>query len=230
MLAAVVLAVTLAACSSDKPPPGLVPVDQVPESASVLPRLSVQQSDVPEGFTVGLYPDGDRVEQQVTLDLCSANYPSEQLRVARRQVGVIDTQDRLVFSTEAVGYQNAAATAQAFRELRDAQAQCPSGFVQSPGGGEPLRTIFSPAPDRNWAPPPAGVDRLAFHMLLSDQQGRIGETAAVYMRRGKILLGLYFFFTPDAPPVTVAGQTRVDGVVAHFADRLADLPKSAIED
>jgi hypothetical protein len=226
LAAGVVVALVLTACSSSNtkvsPPSATTPTGS---NAGALPSLSVQPTDVPNTFTVVLYPQGDQVQGQVTLDLCDANYPSEKLRVARRQVAVGDEQQQLVLSTEAVAYQSAAATQQAFSELRSAAAKCPNDFVPSPSAGVPLKTVFNPPPDGNWPAVP-NVDRLAFDMNVSDQQGNTNHTTAVYLRRGRILLGVYFFFVPNEDIPAVDGQTTVQGIVNVFATRLSKLPAS----
>ena len=194
-----------------------------------LPQISVQPADVTSNFAVGLYPDGDKTvgDGTQTLDLCDGNFPSEALRIARRQTAVVDGSQQLIFSTEAVAYRNAAATAQVFTELRDAQARCPAGFVASQPGGEPLMTVFNPAPDTTWAATPS-VDRLAFDYFTANQQGQAARTAAVFLKRGRILLGVYMFVVPDQPPPTIAGQTTVEGIVGVFATRLSQLPASIV--
>lgn len=222
--AAVVASLLLAACSSSGPPK----IQSTPggtNNSAALPALSVQPSDVPSTFDVVLYPQGDQVQGQVTLDLCDATYPSEKLRIARRQVAVGDQQQQLVLSTEAVAYQSTSATQQAFSELRSAVAKCPNDFVQSPSAGVPLKTTFNPPPDGTWAQVP-NVERLAFDMTVTDQQGNANHTTAVYLRRGRILLGVYFFFVPDEAIPSVDGQTTVDGIVNVFATRLGRLPSS----
>jgi hypothetical protein len=144
----------------------------------------VQQSDVPSGYTVVVIADGNKVDGTVTLDLCDASFPSEKLRTARRQVAVADGQLQNRFSTEAVLYESPGATEQAFAELRDAQAHCPPTY-QAPANSDaiPLKTTFNPPPDTRW-PETTGVDRLAFDITLSDQQGRSFHTVAVYLRAG----------------------------------------------
>jgi hypothetical protein len=218
------LFVALMSCSSDNPLSRV----QGEGKPSVLAQLSVQQPDVPDTFTVTVFPGGARVQDEVTLDLCGASYPSERLRVARRQVGVVDGQQRLVLSTEAVAYRSGADTAQAFSELRAARASCPAGFRSSPGSAETFKTTFNPPPDTSWAPPPAGVERLGFDFVLTDEEGNTWPGAAVYLRRGRILLSVYLFRQPDSPMPEVDGQTTLDGIVGVFATRLSQLPANIV--
>ena len=229
---AIVLVVALAAtaCGTSGPPKiNSAPGTANDENSAALPRLSVHQADVPNTLSVVLYPDGDKVVNQVTLDLCDATYPSEALRIARRQTAVVDVDQNLVFSTEAVGYRSEAATAQAFTELRSAQTNCPTDFVPSQAaGGAALRTLFNPTPDRGWAAPPPGIERLVFDMLVVDEQGRGARTAAIYLRRGRILLGLYYYLLPNQPLPAIEGQTTVEGITNVFAARLGALSPKVV--
>ncbi|MGH9223191.1 MAG: hypothetical protein ACRD2W_05275 [Acidimicrobiales bacterium] len=221
LLVVAVLAAT--ACGTDNPLERTIPTTPGNNPAA-LPTLSVKQEDVPHDFIVSLWPNGDRVEGEVTLNMCSATYPSEALRIARRQTAVFDTQERLVLSTEAVAYQTPAATAQVFQELRDAQTNCPKGFMQPPNG-DPTRIIFGPTPDRDWPAVP-NVERLVFDYIEMNEDGAIGRAALVFLRRGRILLGIYVYFQPDAPPPTVNGAETVDAVTNVFATRLSELPQN----
>jgi hypothetical protein len=99
---------------------------------AIVDRATIQTGDL-SGYTVFTFPgDGDDVDGQVTLDFCDARYPSEALRTARNQVAVHDDDEprsyAIVLSMEAVMYRDAAATEQAFRELRAARLSCSVGF------------------------------------------------------------------------------------------------------
>ncbi len=194
---------------------------------ALVQSLGVQQADVPSGNTVLLIANGDKVEGAVTLDLCSADFPSEELRTARRQVAVADSQLQTRLSTEAVLYKNPAATQQVFDELRDVRARCPDTFV-APANSDvvPIKTTFNPPPDTRWPQTP-GVDRLAFDLTLTDTEGRSTRTVAVYLRRGRVLLGVYFP-RPDQPPLRIAGNITMQTIVQAFAERLKRLPASAV--
>lgn len=227
----------MASCSSSSTGKGIATsttVSSLPPSGSPsagtdlqteLQHLGVQPSDAP-GYFVHLYAHGDQVAGQVTLDLCAGIFPSEALRVGRYQVGVAQSeQSRLLFSTEAVAYGDAAGPSQAFSELSQVAARCPNGFVQGRIAGEPpLKTVFAPKPDQGW-PSVAGVDRLAFEATVSDRQGQSQRTVGVYLRRGRFLLAVYF--DDPAHPPTVAGQNALEGIVNVFAERLASVSLTA---
>jgi len=197
--------------------------------ASDLSHLDVTQADVPAGYSVSLLQGGNEVTGQVTLDLCNGTYASEALRTARRQVDLTDQAGKLWLSTEAVLYGRAADTAQAFTELKARAANCPSGYLPPPAGEEGLpntKTTFNPAPDASW-PATAGVERLAYDFTTTDQQGNTERSIAVYLRRGRALLGVYFA-NPEGTQAAVAGKTTVSGIVSLFEQRLAALPASVV--
>jgi hypothetical protein len=130
-----------------------------------------------------------------------------------------------VLSTEAVEYRDAPATAQAFRELKRVAATCPSGPVPSPSGEPTVTTEFGPPPDRNWPATPT-VDRVAFSFTTTDASGQSRPSIAVYLRRDRFLVGVYFS-QPDVAQPAIDGQTTIEGIVDHFAVRLAKTPLPA---
>ena len=136
-------------------------------------------------------PRGTSVTDAPTLDLCNATYPSESERKARLQLAAVDQQGNVAISTESVLYANAAATEQAFTELAKAAATCPSTPVASPAGEATTTTKFNPAPDGTW-PQVTGVERRAFDFTTTDDTGQAQRSVAVYLRRGRALMGIYF--------------------------------------
>ena len=195
-------------------PPG--PTDP---GAAVLRSVIVQQADVGPSLAVALIPGGDRVSGQTTLDLCNGTFASESARTARLQDAVADTQGNELMSTEAVLYHSAADTSQAFAELRSVAAHCPSGPVTSPVGEPTVTTRFNAAPDGAWPRVP-GVDRLAYDFVSTGDTGQSAHGVAVYLRHGRLLLGVYFQ-SPDAPQPSVSGQTTIAGIVNLLAGRMA---------
>ena len=201
-------------------------------SARVLSGLVVRQRDVRGNLSVQLLPDGDEVQGQATLDLCNGTYPSESLRTERLQVVVVDAQATVPLSTEAVMYENPAATTQAFAELASVAANCPSTPVPSPVGGTTATTRFLDAPDGAWPQTPS-VDRLAYRFTTTTAStatitGETRESVAVYLRRGRVLMGLYFP-QPNGPQPPVVGLTTIPEIVSEFAGRIAQLPQSVVD-
>jgi hypothetical protein len=194
-------------------------------SSAALSRIGLTQQDVGSTVNVQTISQG-RSLGQPTLDVCNGTYPSESLRTSRLQVAASDGQANTLLSTEAVLYRNAAATQQAFSELAATASNCPSTPVPSPVGQPTVITKFNAAPDGSW-PQVQGVQRQAYDFVTTDGSGQTTHSVAVYMRRGRILLGLYFA-QPDAPQTSVAGQSTIATIQNAFATRIAQLPASQI--
>ena len=130
-------------------------------------------------------------------------------------------------STEAVLYTNPAATQQAFAELTTNAANCPSAPVTSPVGEPTVSTHFNAVPDSTW-PQTQTVDRKAYDFTATDQlSGQAQHFVGVYMRRGRVLVGVYFS-RPDGPQTAISGQTTLAGIVGVIAARIAQLPASVV--
>jgi hypothetical protein len=225
------------------PPPTLVPTPTVPGApttpttptaptapagppvsaadAAALHSMVLTQNDVGTADQVGVINGGDQV-QAPTLDLCNGTYPSETRRVARLQVAAQQSS----FSTEAVLYDSAGGTAQAFTELRGVAAKCPASPVVSPVGEQTVTTHFNSPPDASW-PSTSGVERLAYDFTATDSQGNTVRSIAVYMRRGRAFIGVYFAAATGAQ-LTVDGQSTIPTIVKVFADRMAKLSGSIV--
>jgi hypothetical protein len=217
------------------PPPFAAPTVPTPQAsapasddpqASALQGIVVRQQDVPPTSRVQLLDGGNQVQGQTTLDLCNGTFPSEALRTARLQVVEYTGGGLSALSTEAVLYRTPAAAEQAMREVQRVASACPSGPVVSPVGEPTVTTVFHAAPDPAW-PAVDHVQRLAYSMTTTDQIGITDDHVAVYLRRGRVLEGLYFP-DPTQPQPAVEGQTSVAGIVAVFGRRIAALPTSVV--
>jgi hypothetical protein len=205
----------------------LPPVASSPDpGASALAGLVVRQSDVPSDVTVAPIDGGTTVAGGATLDLCNGTFPSESQRTARLQVAADDALGDEALSTEAVLYRTAAGTAQAFTELRSVAANCPAAPVVSPIGEPTTTTRFNAAPDSGWPQVPT-VERLAFDFVTVDQSGQANHSEAVYLRRGRVLEGIYFP-TAGGTQSAVDNQTTVPAIVNVFATRIAQLSASVV--
>lgn len=194
-------------------------------SAGALLSLVVKPEDVPSTVRVIVFPGGVGLSQP-TLDLCNGRYPSESSRTARLQDAVVDAEDRVLLSTEAVLYRDSGGTTQAFSELGSVVAACPSTPVESPVGQPTAITTFHAPPDSAWPQIPT-VTRQAYDLTSEDALGEKTRTIAVYLQRGRALLAVYFP-QPDEPQIPVEGQTTIEGIVGVFAGRLAALPTSVV--
>jgi hypothetical protein len=192
-----------------------------------LGRIVLQQRDVPTGVAVGEIANGDQLSEP-TLDLCNAKFASEKLRAARLQIASLNAQGTGTLSTEAVLYRNAHATAQAFVEIRDAAAKCPARPVTSPVGEPTVTTKFHAPPDKAWPRTP-GIDRLAYDLTATNQNGRAFHSVVVYLRRGRLFLGVYFG-QPAGAQSPVGGKTSIPAIVQLFESRVAATPGASISD
>ena len=204
------------------------PSNNVPSTdpdRNVLGGLVVQQSDVGAQRTVILIPNGNFTSQP-TLDLCNGTFPSERLRTARLQVAAVDAAGVSALSTEAVLYRNPAASAQAFAELAGVRRSCPTQPVPSKVAGDPAaKTTFRAAPDTNWPRTPT-VEREAYSFV-SESAGKSYRSIAVYLRRGRALMGVYFL-EPKAVEPSVAGERSIARIVSVFEARMARLPAAVV--
>ena len=158
----------------------------VPPVQQILAGLVVKQADVPAGLTVDTIPQGDQVAGQVSLDLCGANFPSEDLRVARLQVAVSNASGDGILSTEAVAYRDPAAASQALAELQAAKVHCPSTYVPSGVTGQPpILFKFGPTPSTGAAVP--GVEARVFDVTTRVQTGEVDRSLVAYLVRGRLL-------------------------------------------
>jgi hypothetical protein len=190
----------------------------------VLSDLVLHQSDVGTKRSVVLIPNGASISKP-TLDLCNGTFPSEKLRTARLQVITVDAAGNTGMSSEGVLYKNPAAGAQAMRELASVSANCPHKAVESPVGEGSSETEFKAAPDTNWPRTP-GVERQAYSMV-STAGGQSFESVAVYLRRGRVLLGLYFV-KPNAAQAPIAGKRSIENIVAVFEARVAQVSPAVV--
>jgi hypothetical protein len=209
------------AAGQHSPSTSTAPATPSDPDASVLSGLIVQQADTASGVNVQLLPGGNQVSRQPTLDLCNGTFPSESRRTARVQVAALDSQGNSLLSTEAVLYSNQAGSAQAFSELKTVAAKCPASPVTSPVGEPSVSTHFNTAPDADWPRTPT-VDRLAYSFSTTAQSGQTQHSIAVYLRRGRALMGIYFP-QPDTTQPAISRQTTIAGIADVFATRLAQL-------
>lgn len=211
-----------------QPIPSVVPSSPASRdpSASLLQGLVVRQQDVPSSSSVQLLDGGNLVTGQTTLDLCNGTFASEALRTARLQVVEYAPDGTDVLSTEAVLYRTSADAAQAMSELRSVAAHCPDHAVVSPVGEPTVTTRFTAPPDRSWPATP-GVTRQAYAFTTTDSAGQSGDAVAVYLRRGRLLEGVYFH-SPAGKQPNVDGQSTVAGITRVFEMRIAALPAAAI--
>jgi molecular chaperone HtpG len=118
-------------------------------------------------------------------------------------------------------------TAQAFEELKASAASCPTTPVTDPTTGDSISTTITPDADQGWARTD-GVDRQAYTVTRTNAAtGEKNSSVVVYLRRGDILLGVYFP-EPDGPQMAVEGKTTIPEIVKIFEDRLLNPPTNTV--
>ena len=177
-----------ASTPSTSPSPSLpTPTDvALPPNAAVR-RVALTRADLPAGFGPNQMREGDEVDGQVTLDLCSADFPSEELRLARHQVA-FDVDHSHGVSNEVVAYEPGGVE-QALGELRAAIRRCPRGFVPSHVAGVPdsKYDIEPLATQAGWQP-----GTLAFRVRVTARAGSTETYTEVFQPHGRLLSILYF--------------------------------------
>ncbi len=156
--------------------------------------------------------------------MCNSAFPSESLRSERLQVVAVEPQGRALLSTEAVLYTNPSAAMQAFSELATVTAHCAETPLASAVGDPVITTVSGTAPDAAWPQTPT-VDRLAYSLSTTNQAGRTHKSVVVYLRRGRVMLAVFFPMSDGAQP-SISGRTTIPDIVTLFANRVARVPDS----
>jgi hypothetical protein len=165
------------------------PVSAAILSTPSLARIVLRPGEVGKGDQLRVIPGGNRVQGQVTLDLCGQRYRSEKLRAARLQVVYLDAANHPLLSNEVVRYRPGGA-AQAMSELQHVATHCPKGPVTGPVHGEgPMRWRLTRVTDRRLLQPYVAV---IVHGNGKEHGHRVSVTAfAVYQIRKNVLSAVY---------------------------------------
>ena len=203
--AATIVLLGLAGCgNSSNQPNGLPGLSSAPAAtpatsaatptidvAALAVRLTVPPQQVAAGWTSQPVPSGDQVQGQVTLDLCGARFPSEDVRIARRQVVLMPpgagSSSPESISNEVVIYSSGGAQ-QARGELMRAIASCPTGPVQGTVAGEGMQSykISTLPKDGRWLP-----GTVAIRAVITSSSGQRADTVGIFQFRGDALSAVY---------------------------------------
>jgi hypothetical protein len=157
----------------------------------VLRKVRLVDGDLPFGYTFRLIERGDEAQGQVTLDICSGDFPSEAARTGRLQQVALRRGEETLISNETVTYRSPEDAAAALQEVRAAVGRCPKNrFVPSKVEGvAPLKFDV-----RVIADPLLGTvtsDHVGVEGTATDEAGRTYPQVQVYQRRGSVLIGVY---------------------------------------
>ncbi len=223
--AAAAAAVLLAACG---PLSRIVDEMTDPSDEVLLEAVSLTARDAAQDAVFELYPGGDEVFGQVSLDLCFGDFPSEELRSGRRQVSIVQERDGSWVSSEAILYPTPIDAEQAMGELEQAADECPPEPVAPPQAGrEALLWEFHSAPDDDW-PTVDDVRRQAYLFDVTTTDDATWTSTATYLQRGRMILALYAT-GPDSPEVTLRNAPSRARFVEVMSSRLARLPERSLE-
>jgi len=191
-----------------------------------LSNLSLKTSDLSNGVKVKLIDKGDTLSG-ATLDFCAGSYPSETLRVARRQVAAFDSAGAFAgFSTEVVQYESSDAAMQAITELVTRKTACVDGTTYtSPSGAQETINFFT-APGPTNTVLVAANQRVILHAVVSSATETHHQLIVVQVR-GNTLLGFYATETGKTP----FEQSVLDslfGLVSKLTERLNSASASDI--
>jgi hypothetical protein len=162
-------------------------------SGKALQQVVLRPVQVGRGYVRKLIQGGDRVKNQVTLDLCGFHFSSESRRTGRLQFAYVRRGSTLALSNEVVSYRIGGA-ALAMREVDEAVRACPPGEVRSTVRGvPPLRYRFTRLATAGKGLLPGAI---ALQMTASGTVNgkKLTETSfGVYQRRANILSGVYVY-------------------------------------
>src|SRR6185437_13940155 len=97
-----------------------------------LEKMALRTGDFQTGYTMKLIDGGDQVAGQVTLDNCGFTFSTEAHRVARREYGLVDSDDDPVgLSNELVAYDTTEEATKALAEWHASSINCPSTPIKS---------------------------------------------------------------------------------------------------
>jgi hypothetical protein len=199
-----------------------------PTDAELLQAVSLTPEDAAPEAVFEPYEGGDEVVGRTSLDLCYGDFPSEELRVGRNQVGIGDTAGQAWVSSEAILYGTPDEAEQAMGELERAREECPDTPVPPPQPErDPLTWAFEDPPDDDWPAEP-GVRRQAYAFTVTSAEGEEWTSTATYLQRGRMILALYTS-PPDGPAAVIRNAPTPARFVEVMGNRLAALPEDALE-
>ena len=191
-----------------------------------LEGLGLLDEELPSGFSVSLLADGDTLKTE-TLSFCGGAYPSEKLRVSRRQMEATAANSPFFFlSSELVQYLNADDARQALTELVSQKKQCPNGtsFTDVTGQKQTIEFHAAPGPSSTVLLPVG--DRAILHFTEKSNDGVFTYFMAVQIR-GNTLSALYGVKS-GASELTQSELDFMYGLLSGMSTRLMNAAASDI--
>ncbi|MCU0301691.1 MAG: hypothetical protein MUF35_08845 [Candidatus Nanopelagicales bacterium] len=202
---------------------------EAPDDVELLEEVSLTPEDAAGTAVFQEYEGGNEVVGRTSLDLCFGDFPSEELRTGRRQVGIGDVAGATWVSSEAILYASPEQAAQGMRELQAARADCPTEAVApQDGDGDAVVWGFLDDPDGDWPDEP-GIQRQAYAFTTTDTEGAETTSTATYLRRGRMILALYVT-PPDGAAVAIRNAPDPARFTEVMTNRLAGLDEAALQE
>jgi hypothetical protein len=203
---------------------GLAP----PTDVELLEAVSLTEQDASDVAVFQPYEGGDQTVGRTSLDLCFGDFPSEDRRTGRNQVGIGDLAGTTWVSSEAILYADPAQAQAAMAELVSAREDCPDEPVtRRDGTGDPVTWTFQDPPDATWPEAP-GVTRQAYAFTTTDAEGGQTIGTATYLQRGRMILALYVT-PPEGPEVAIRNAPDAARFTEVMTNRLRALDTDALQ-
>jgi hypothetical protein len=186
-----VLGAVVASCAVCLQPTEAGVVAEGGVSARPLTQLALRASQVGPGYRAEVIPGGGLVRNQVSLDLCSVRFLSEESRSARLQLAYTRRGSPLQLSNEVVRYTRGGAEL-AFNELSATVALCPRKPRLSPVRGVGLLAWrLKRIEDSRLLPSSLALEVQVTRTYEGKRQVR--QALFVYQVRGDVLSAVYTY-------------------------------------
>jgi hypothetical protein len=192
-----------------------------------LQGVGLQAFDVGNGLTVALATNGTALSVH-SLSYCSADYPSESERQARRRmVATTSSGADAGVVTESVYYRTAAAASAALTQLRAADEACPSPRTATAGTESATLTLV-PSDDVDTSGLVPADHRLLVSTTVDPGTGAgdVYRVTRVWQVRGRVLVALVY--TSAAASATPQELQDVALLASRVAGRLDDLKSDVV--
>lgn len=184
-----------------------------------LATLGLQKTDFTTDVTLELITDGDTLDSP-TLDFCGGTYPSDDLRVTRRQMNAMTTDGGWTgISSEVVQYLNADAAKQAISEIVARKEVCVDGFKYTTTDANDTTITFHAAPGPDTTVLVPAEDRAIMHFTL-DWGSTQATSFVAYQIRGDTLIALYVTQDGLKTAMTQKELDSIYGLLTRLTNRL----------
>jgi hypothetical protein len=200
-------------------PTGTASASALDVTQQTLASVGLQPADFGNGLSVALASNGTALSVH-SLSYCSADYPSESDREARRRMVAATTSGTEAgVVSEAVYYRTASAAGAALMQLRVADEACPSPRTTTAGNQTATLTVV-PSDDVDVSGLVPADHRLIVSTTVDPGAAAGGpyRVTRVWQVRGRVLVAL--FFTSSSSTATTRDLSDMALLAARIATRL----------